>query len=71
VIFAVAAIIVGSSGDFSMNYEVVINNYIGKFFNAVISIGLSVFISGLVLLLLYNLKSLKTAITGILKKYFK
>ena len=72
VIFAVAAIIVGSSINFSINnYEVVINNYIGKLLNAFISIGLSVFISGLVLLFLYKLKSLKKTVMTIFKKLFR
>ena len=84
-IFAMAAIIIATSGDFPINNpDDAINNPIGKFLfeylhipknwlDASISISLSVIVAvftGLVLLFLYNLKSLKTAIMGILKKCF-
>ena len=84
-IFAMAAIIIGTSGDFPINnFDDAINNPIGQllyeylpipkdWLDVSISISLSIIFAistGLVLLLLYNLKSLKTAIMAIFKKCF-
>lgn len=84
-IFAMAAIIISTSGEFPINSpDDAMNNSIGKFLfeylcipkdwlDAGISISLSVLaaiFTGLVLLFLYNLKSLKSGIMRILKKLF-